>query len=147
MSLSLAPVQADDFDALFALRMGAMRESLARLGLGDVERSRARFQGQFEPAFMRWIVRTNDAGASERIGFTKLQPVDDHLHIDHLFLRADAQGAGAGSWVIEQAQAQGRDITLSALKLSAANRFYLRHGFKQVGEDEYDLQYRWSAPR
>jgi hypothetical protein len=35
---------------------------------------------------------------------------------------------------------------LSALKQSAANRFYLRHGFVQVGESEFDLDYRWHRP-
>jgi hypothetical protein len=34
-------------------------------------------------------------------------------------------------------------ITLSALKHSDASRFYLRHGFVQVGGSEFDMDYRW----
>jgi hypothetical protein len=37
-------------------------------------------------------------------------------------------------------------LTLTTLKLSASNRFYQRHGFVQVGEGEFDNEYRWSAP-
>ncbi|MBV8380494.1 MAG: GNAT family N-acetyltransferase [Paucibacter sp.] len=140
--LHLEPVRAEDFEALFALRMAAMHDGLARLGPVNIERSRTRFSGQFEPEFMSWIVREG-----QRIGFTKLQPRDGHLHIDHLFIRPDAQCGGAGGWVLDRAKAQGLDITLSALKLSEANTFYLRHGFVQTGEGELDIHYRWSAPR
>ena len=71
----LAPVATSDFDVMLAIRIGAMRESLERLG-------------RFDPARAR-----------ERL----------------------AQGA--------------------------ANRFYLRHGFVQVGEGEFDLHYRRSRPQ
>ncbi|WP_077037365.1 GNAT family N-acetyltransferase [Pelomonas sp. KK5] len=138
--LSLVPVTAEDFDALFELRMASMLENLQRLGLGDRQRSLERFRGQFEPEYMSWILRDG-----ERIGFTKLQPRDGHLHIDHLFIAPGRQGGGVGSWVLERAKSQGRDITLSTLKLSPANEFYLRHGFEKTGEEEFDVQYRWSA--
>ena len=138
--LSFAPITADDFDALFALRMAAMQDSLARLGLGDGQRSLERFTGQFEPAWMQWVLRDG-----ERIGFTKLKPVDDHLHIDHLFIKPGAQGGGVGAWVLDWAKSHGRDLTLAALKLSDSNRFYQRHGFEPVGEGEFEIEYRWKA--
>jgi GNAT superfamily N-acetyltransferase len=62
-----------------------------------------------------------------------------------LFLRSDVQGGGIGSWVLHWAKSHGKDITLTTLKLSAANRFYLRHGFEQTGEGEFDNEYRWKA--
>ena len=47
-------------------------------------------------------------------------------------------------WVKAQGRAAGQDITLGALRGSDANRFYLRHGFRLVEEQEFDLEYRWS---
>jgi GNAT superfamily N-acetyltransferase len=90
--------------------------------------------------------------AGERIGFITLRPdvaaVRPALHLDHLYIRPAFQGQGSGAWALDwakaQARAQGLDITLSALKLSDANRFYLRHGFVQVDASEFDLDYRWS---
>ena len=70
----LASVAISDFDAMLAIRIEALRESLERLG-------------RFDPVHAR-----------ER------------------------------------------------LAQSAANRFYLRHGFVQVGEGEFDLNYRWATP-
>jgi len=143
-ALAFEPVLAEDFDVLFTLRMAAMQESLARLGLGDRQRSLERFTGQFEPEWMRWILKNG-----ERIGFTKLKPSGNHLHIDHLFIRPGAQGGAVGAWVLDWAKgvarAQRQDLTLRALKLSDANRYYQRHGFEQVGEGELEIEYRWKA--
>jgi len=36
-------------------------------------------------------------------------------------------------------------MTLSALKQSAANRFYVRHGFVPVAQSDFDIDYRWSV--
>ncbi|MGN6826285.1 GNAT family N-acetyltransferase [Paucibacter sp. M5-1] len=143
-SLSLASIAAEDFEALFALRMDAMRESLARLGLGDLQRSRDRFTSQFDPQRTQSILREG-----ERIGFVLLRPAGDHLHLEQLFIRPGAQGCGAGAWVLDWvksvARAHGQDVTLSALKLSDANRFYRRHGFEPVGENELEIEYRWKV--
>ncbi len=61
----------------------------------------------------------------------------------------ERQGQGIGAWVLDwakaQARAQGRDMTLSALKQSAANRFYVRHGFVPVAQSDFDIDYRWSV--
>ena len=47
MSLAFAAVQAEDFEALLALRMAAMRPSLEAMGRFDPARARERFAGQF----------------------------------------------------------------------------------------------------
>lgn len=136
--LSLEPITAEDFEALFALRMEAMRDSLARLGLGDLQRSRERFTHQFDAQRTQQILRDG-----ERIGFVLLRPAGDHLHLEQLFIRPGAQGGGTGSWVMDWVKSHGQDVTLSALKLSDANRFYRRHGFEPVGENELEIEYRW----
>ncbi len=148
--LSLAPVAAGDFDEMAAIRIEALRESLERLGRFDPVRARERLAAGFVPKHMRHIV-TN----AERAGFITLRPASGParraLQLDHLYVRPDFQNAGIGAWALDwaktQAKSQDADITLSALKQSAANRFYLHHGFVQVGESEFDLDYRWYPPR
>lgn len=140
MQLHLEPVAAEDLEALFALRMNVMREHLDRVGLTNLQHSQQRFATQCESGALQHIVR-----GGQRIGYVQLIPEGDHLHLVQLFIRRDVQGAGVGAWVLEWAKSHGKDITLGTLKHSAANRFYLRHGFVQTGEGEFDIEYRWKA--
>lgn len=148
--LSLTAVAASDFDEMAAVRIEALRESLERLGRFDPVRARERLARGFVPEHMRHIVLDD-----ERVGYITLRPgsgqVPGTMLLDHLYIRPPYQGRGVGAWGLDWAKAQAVlqdcDITLSALKQSAANRFYLRHGFIQVGESEFDLEYRWSRPR
>jgi GNAT superfamily N-acetyltransferase len=147
---TLAPVAISDFDAMLAIRIEALRESLERLGRFDPARARERLAAGFAPEHMHHIERDG-----ERVGFMTLRPdsglVPPTLHLDHLYIRPAGQGQGIGAWALAWAKAQAAhqhcDITLSALKQSAANRFYLRNGFVQVAESEFDLDYRWSCPQ
>jgi GNAT superfamily N-acetyltransferase len=144
---TLIPVAAADFDDMVALRMEALRPSLERLGRFDPIRARERLAVGFKPERMQHI-----ALDGQRIGFITVRPDVDAvlpaLHIDHLYIQPARQGQGIGAWALNGVKAQAAEqdcgITLSALKHSAANRFYLRHGFVQVGESEFDLDYRWS---
>jgi len=140
--LSLQAVDASDFEALHELRMRAMRESLERIGRFEPARSRERLAAGFEPAHMRHICL-----GAERIGFLTLLPEGESLNLQHLYIDPAAQGQGAGAWAMAWVQSHSRDVRLSALKQSDANRFYQRHGFVQTGEEEFDIQYRWSAPK
>ena len=143
----LVPVKTTDFDDMVTLRIEALRESLERLGRYDPVRARERLADGFAPQYMHHI-DVND----QRIGFVTLRPDDTalplSLRLNHLYIRPGAQGRGTGEWVLNwakrQAVAAGRDITLSALKLSDANRFYVRQGFVSVGDSEFDIDYRWS---
>ncbi|WP_213959963.1 GNAT family N-acetyltransferase [Variovorax sp. dw_954] len=144
--LSLQPVDSSDFEAMLALRVDAMRPSLERVGRFDADRSRERLQAGFVLPFMHHIALDGD----QRIGFVTLKPEgSDALRLDHLYLRTGFQGLGIGEWVLEwaktQAREQGRDIKLTALVQSDANRFYLRHGFALEGGEGVDLHYRWQA--
>ncbi len=135
---------AEDFESLAALRETALRESLGRLGLFSQERSRDRLRSNLRPEFMRHIVQDG-----ERVGLLTLWPQGDALKLQHLHLAPEAQGRGIGAWALEQvkaeARAKGRDVNLEALPQSDANRFYLRDGFVKVGEEEFDIFYRWSV--
>jgi len=144
MTLSFEPVAAGDFEPMVALRIAALRASLERLGRFDPARARERLQAGFAPEYMQHICVDG-----ERIGYVTLRPAGGALKLEHLYIRPGEQGRGVGSWVMDwiktTAQASGQDVTLSALKLSDANRFYLRHGFVPVGESEFDIDYRWKV--
>jgi GNAT superfamily N-acetyltransferase len=143
-----AAVRPSDFDAMLAVRIEALRESLERLGRFDPQRARERLAAGFAPQHMQHIEVDG-----QRVGFMTLRPDQDAvtptMKLDHLYVRPGAQGQGIGAWALECAKAQAVaaqcDIALSALKLSAANRFYLRHGFVAVGETEFDVDYRWAV--
>lgn len=143
--LSLGSVAAGDFERMADLRAEALRESLERLGRFDPVRVRERLRSAFEPACMRHILING-----ERVGYLTLIPHtgSNSLRLHHLYIHPASQGRGAGGWALEWVKAQGRaagqDITLGALRGSDANRFYLRHGFRLVEEQEFDLEYRWS---
>ena len=141
--LTFDAVKADDFEELLELRIAAMRESLERLGRFDPERARARLRQSFYPAETRFIV-LND----QRIGFYTFRRVDDCFYLDHLYVHPRCQSQGIGAVVLRQllavADTAQLPVRLNALRESAANRFYQRHGFKKISEDEWDIYYvRW----
>ena len=140
MMPTLAPVVDADFETMLSLRIDALRESLERLGRFDPEVARARLKSQFRPAWMQHLVVDG-----ERVGYFTVEPREGELRLHHLYLRPQAQGQGVGAWVIDQIKARGLPITLAALRESRANDFYLRHGFKVVEEQDFDIEYRWEA--
>lgn len=137
---ALQPATADDFEPLLALRLRAMRESLERLGRYDEARARERLAASFAPAHTQHIVIDG-----RRVGFLVLKRLSHALRLDHLYVDPPAQRRGVGSdvlrWVCAQADAELLPVELCALKGSDANRFYLRHGFVEVGEGEWDIDY------
>jgi GNAT superfamily N-acetyltransferase len=142
--LQLTPAGEGDFEALLALRMAAMRESLTRLGRFDPQRARERLSRGFNPAHTRHILRDGDL-----VGFVVVIPRPHDLLLDHLYIHPSAQGEGIGGWVMRQvlaqADVQGLPMSVTALKHSDATRFYERHGFILEAEGEWDLYFRRPA--
>jgi ribosomal protein S18 acetylase RimI-like enzyme len=140
-AVSYEPATLADLDALVALRIEAMRESLERIGRFDPARARERFASGFEPASTRHILLDG-----QRVGFVVVKQQADGLLLDHLYLRPEAQGQGVGSHVLIEvladADARGLPLRVGALRDSAANAFYARHGFQKVGESEWDIYYQ-----
>jgi len=138
--LALTPAGDADFEALLSLRLAAMRESLERVGRFDPQRARERLSRGYLPVYTRHILRQG-----ELVGFVVVQPRENDLLLDHLYIHPNAQGEGIGSWVLVQvlkeADAQNKAVSVTALKHSDANRFYLRHGFVLKAEGEWDLYY------
>lgn len=140
-----APVTEADFDSLLAIRIEAMRDSLERLGRFDPERARARLRATFRPDHT-WFIERDGA----RIGFYAVRPDGDGLRLDHLYVVPAAQGLGVGGQVLgrllQDADRRGLPVSVGALRGSDSNRFYRRHGFAQVSESEWDIEYLRLAP-
>jgi GNAT superfamily N-acetyltransferase len=125
---------------LASLRVEAMRDSLERIGRFDPVRARERFLSGFSPEHTRHIVL-----GGERVGFFVVQSHDRSLLLDHLYVRPGHQGKGIGAAVLaqvfEEADAAGLPVRVGALRGSASNRFYARHGFVPVEQGEFDNYY------
>ena len=138
--LRFTPATQADFEALLALRIDAMRDSLERLGRFDPDRARERLRGTFRPE-CTWHIEAD----GDRIGFYCLRPDGEGLRLDHLYVHPCAQGRGVGGQVLRRilrdADRDRQAVTLSALRGSDSNRFYRRHGFVQTGEGEWDIEY------
>jgi len=134
---SAAPEHADE---LVRVRINAMRESLTRIGRFDPERARERFLGGFTPEHTRFI---NFQG--ERVGFVVVKPEGGALKLDHLYIEPEFQRLGIGASVLRSifsvADEHGLKITVTALRDSDSNQFYLRHGFEYQDESEWDINY------
>jgi GNAT superfamily N-acetyltransferase len=137
---ALVPASADDFEALLALRLRAMRESLTRLGRYDESRARERLAAGFVPDCTHHIELNGQC-----VGFVVLKKLSHAYRLDHLYIDPPWQSRHLGSkvmrWVCSQADAELMPVELCALKESDANRFYLRWGFAKVGEGEWDYDY------
>ena len=123
-----------------------MRESLERIGRFDPQRARDRFLAGFDPAATRHVLVDG-----ERVGVVVVRPQDGGLLLDHLYLVPAAQGRGLGAAVmavvLADADARGLAVRVTALRESAANRFYERHGFGVVKRSEWDNHYERPARR
>lgn len=123
-----------------ALRIEAMRESLERIGRFDPDRARERFRSGFSPAHTQHIV----AGGA-RVGFVVTRAQGEYLLLDHLYIRPGHQGRGIGAAVLQgvfaQADSLGLPVKVGALRGSDANRFYARHGFELLAQEEFDNDY------
>lgn len=136
----LCAASINDMEDLVAIRIEAMRESLERLGRFNPDRARERFVAGFDVNSTRRIEVSGDL-----VGFVVIKDHPSELLLDHLYVIPSAQGAGVGSEVLTQifreADEIGRPIKVGALKESASNRFYTRHGFVFVESGEFDNYY------
>jgi GNAT superfamily N-acetyltransferase len=140
-NVTFQPASADDAEALVALRIEAMRESLERIGRFDPSRARERFLGGFSPEHTRHVLL-----GGKRVGFFVVKPCENRgLLLDHLYVDPRHQGRGIGAAVLAQvfleADALGAQVRVGALRESDSNRFYARHGFVLVEQGEFDNYY------
>lgn len=135
---------ATDGEALAAIRVEAMQESLERIGRFDPQRARERFLSSFSPDHTRHILL-----AGERVGFIVVKQEAGVVLLDHLYIKPAYQRQGVGARVLAAVFAQageaGCPVRVGALRESDSNRFYTRHGFILVEQAEFDNYYVFHA--
>ena len=77
------------------------------------------------------------------IGWLMVLDAQDHVELEHLYLRPETQGRGIGTRIIQdlvaEARKGGREIRLSTARINPARRLYERLGFRVVDEDRYKV--------
>ena len=139
----LRPVSEADFEPLLSLSIRVLRAELERLGRFRPELRRERFRAIFKPATLSAI-----EVAGECAGCIGAEPHSDHLHIHAFYVQPEFQGCGLGAAVLAQVTGQYArlPVRIEVLKGSAALGFWQRQGFRQSGEEDFDLLLERPAP-
>jgi GNAT superfamily N-acetyltransferase len=140
-----APPGEADFEPLLALRIEVMREHLERVGRFEPARARRIFRGHFDEPGMR-LVLTGD----ERVGCVGFRTAAECLKIDSFYLDRRWHNSGLGTAILRallaEADARGLPVRLEVLTGSKADRFYQRHGFVKLSQDEIEAEYERPLP-
>ena len=77
------------------------------------------------------------------VGCVAVKPTENGLLLEHFYLYPAFQGRGLGgailSQILSEADATAQPICLSVLQQSDAERFYLRFGFVETAQDDFDI--------
>ena len=135
----------EDFEPLLAIRIDVMREHLERVFRYEPERARRFFRAAFDEPGMR-LIRVG----GERAGCVAFRPGDEAIQLDSFYLARRFQNLGLGAVILDallaEGDALGKPVRLGVLIGSKADRFYLRHGFVKVREDEIEGYYERPPP-
>ena len=86
----------------------------------------------------------------ERAGCVGFRSEPDCLKIDSFYLDRRLHNGGLGRAILKallaEADALMKPVRLEVLTGSKADRFYLRHGFVKLGEDEIEARFERPAP-
>jgi len=136
--------EQSDGSELAELRASAMKASLSAIGRFDENWVRTRFLETFEPNDTYKVIEKD-----ELLGFYVVREKEDHLFLDHLYIKIGYQNKNVGKAIINKIVAAAKDknlpVRLGALRGSRANHFYSKNGFKKTHEDEFDIYYEYSV--
>jgi GNAT superfamily N-acetyltransferase len=134
------PVSEADFEPLLALRIDVMREHLERVFRYKPERARRIFREHFDEPGLRLILVDD-----ERAGCVGFRISEGEIKIDSFYLDRRYQNRGLGATILKvllaEADAQDLPVRLEVLRGSPADRFYERHGFGKLDEDDVEAHY------
>jgi GNAT superfamily N-acetyltransferase len=138
------PVSEADFEPLLALRIEVMREHLERVFRYKPERARRIFREHFDEPGLRLILVED-----ERAGCVGFRISEGEIKIDSFYLDRRYQNRGLGAIILKvllaEADAQDLPVRLEVLRGSPADRFYERHGFVKLAEDDIEAEYERPA--
>jgi GNAT superfamily N-acetyltransferase len=133
-------VSEADFEPLLALRIDVMREHLERVFRYKPSRARRIFREHFDEPGLRLILI-----GEEIIGCVGFRIGTEEIKLDSFYLHRRFHNSGLGTTILKillaEADALGLPIRLEVLTGSKADRFYLRHGFVKLSEDEIEGHY------
>lgn len=134
----------DDFEPLLAIRIDVMREHLERVFRYKPSRARRIFREHFAEPGMRAIMIEGELG-----GCVAFRKGADAIKLDSFYLHRRHHNSGLGTIILKvllaEADAAGLPVRLDVLTGSKADRFYLRHGFVKLSEDEIEGEYERPA--
>jgi GNAT superfamily N-acetyltransferase len=127
------------------LRIDVMREHLERVFRYKPSRARRIFREAFDEPGLRLILVDG-----ERAGCVGFRLGTAEIKIDSFYLERQLHGCGLGSRILKallaEADATGLPVRLEVLRGSPADRFYERHGFVKIGEDEIEAEFERAVP-
>jgi GNAT superfamily N-acetyltransferase len=133
---ALRPADAGDLDLTYEITRDAMREYVIQTwGEWNEHEQREKHFQNYTPATHRIV----QCGQSE-VGLLAVEEEPSYLWLVKLYLRQQVRGAGLGTALLQQvfreAAEVNKPVRLRVLKANhGAQRLYLRHGFKVVGEE------------
>jgi GNAT superfamily N-acetyltransferase len=134
------PISEACFEPLLAIRIDVMREHLERVFRYSPERAQEFFRAAFDEPGLRLIMVDDQLAGC--VAFRTRERV---IQIDSFYLARRYHNGGLGTTILKallgEADALGRPVKLGVLHGSPANRFYERHGFAKIGEDEVESYY------
>ena len=137
------PVSEADFEPLLALRIDVMREHLERVFRFEPGRAGRFFREHFDEPGLRLILVDNGLA-----GCVAFRPGEAEIKIDSFYLARRFQNRKLGATILKvllaEADGIGKPVRLEVLRGSPAGRFYERHGFVRIGED--DVEFRYERP-
>lgn len=140
-----APIGEADFEPLLTLRIDVMREHLERVFRYKPSRARRIFRAHFDEPGLRLILVNG-----ERKGCVALRTGSDSFKLDSFYLERSLHNTGLGTVILKallaEADAAGKPVRLEVLTGSKADRFYMRHGFVKLREDEIEGEYERPVP-
>jgi GNAT superfamily N-acetyltransferase len=139
------PVSKADFEPLLALRIDVMREHLERVFRYKPSRARRIFREHFDEPGLRLILVDE-----ERAGCVGFRSGQGEIKIDSFYLERRFQNHGLGAVILKallaEADALRLPVRLEVLRGSPAGRFYERHGFVKLAEDDVEAEYERVVP-
>jgi GNAT superfamily N-acetyltransferase len=129
-----------DFEPLLAIRIEVMREHLERVFRYKPSRARRIFRQHFDEPGLRLIL-VNGA----RAGCVAFRRGQDEIRIDSFYLAPRYHNRGLGAAILKvllaKADAAALPVRLDVLRGSPADRFYERHGFVKLSQDDIEAHY------
>jgi ribosomal protein S18 acetylase RimI-like enzyme len=144
-NIELRDATGEDRDFAYDVLRASMREYVAQVWGWDEDFQQARFKRSFDPRRVQIIVCDG-----EDAGVFTAYPEGDAVMLSQIYILPQYQNRGIGTQLIrsllESVHADGKPVSLRALKVNPVHRLYERLGFELVKEDETYYYMTCAAP-